>query len=311
MKHILITGGNGYIGQYAVQHFTSAGYRVTVTLRDPNCNYTDAQARQMDLLDTSTIEDVCRGIDVVIHTATMDERKIAADSKQALLANAYATRILYMDAQKHGVTDFLYLSTFHVYGVSSGAVDELIIPNPKTDYALTHFMAELYLNQLSQSSATHHAIMRLTNGISAPMLGVDKWYLVVNDFCKTLYETGKIVMRSNGLPLRDFIAIPDVVAAMEILVQTSCGKNLNQVYNVSSNDAISIRNLLNQVAEIYHCRYGKIAQIQAPSVSQQEINAVASLRVCNDKLKKLGWQPQMTVNDVINGIFDSLEKNNR
>lgn len=301
MKNILITGGNGYIGQYLVDFLKKNNYTVYVTSRKKINN---KNVLYMDLLDEKSIHGICKNMDVVIHMANLDERIIKNNEKDALLANSYAARLLYLDASENNVKKFIYFSTFHVYGKNSGNIYETDIPSPLSDYGLTHLFAEKYLEQLSKNSDTKVDIIRLTNGIGVPFK-TDKWYLVLNDFCKTVYETGKIVLKSNGLNIRDFISIKDVVSAVDTVIKND-SENCCEIYNLSTEKTYSIRELAYKVKEIYEKKYNKRADIIIPTVTQDEIDMVKPLFVSSEKIKKLGWKPRYSLENVIKEIFEYL-----
>lgn len=299
MESVLITGGTGYIGAYLCRIL--AEYNVQITSRKQGLS-----ARVMELLDSSTIAGVCKDIDYVVHLANLDELQVKEQPKEALLANSYATRVLYLDAVDNGVKKFIYFSTFHVYGCSDGKIDESTQPKPKADYGLTHYFAEQYLEQLSEKEGLPVAVIRLTNGIGAPQ-GPYKWYLALNDFCRSSFEKNRIVLKSNGLPQRDFVPIRDVVSAVDLLLKTEQSSSF-EVYNVSSESTYSIRDLAIATAEVYRTRYGKTVQLDIPAATQAEIDAVKSLYVSSRKIRQLGWKQEITLNDVIHDIFDVLEK---
>ncbi len=301
-ERVLITGGNGYIGHYLVNALKECGTEVFITSRNAKGN----DCRHMELLDTATIAGICHGVGEVVHLANLDERLVKQQSREALLANSYATRELYLDAVREGVKKFIYFSTFHVYGCNSGNIDEDTVPKPQTDYGLTHYFAEQYLEQLSKQEGLPVAVVRLTNGIGAP-IGADKWYLVLNDFCRTVLATGKITLKSNGLPQRDFVPLRDVAKATVVLLKTM-QNNPYEVYNVSSEVTYSIRDLAFAAAKFYERRYGKKAEIEIPSVTQAEADAVKPLHVSSHKIRRLGWNPQITLDEVIDEIFTVLER---
>ena len=306
MKRILITGGNGYIGRYLVNFFKSLQYEVYFTSRQQSSL---PGALTMDLADEKTIHHICAGMDIVIHTANLDERLVREYGKEALLVNTYGTRQLYLDAVTNNVERFIYFSTFHIYGKTNGEIDENTKPQPISDYGMTHYFSEKYLEQLSNGAKTKVDIIRLTNGIGLP-IGVDKWYLVVNDFCRTIYHTGEIILKSNGLPLRDFIAIKDVVSAVDIILNANTKRNLD-IYNVSGEITYSIREVAFKVKEIYLKRYHKKVIIDIPLVTKAQITSVIPLFVSSAKLRKLGWTTMCHLEDVINEIFDYLEQTGR
>lgn len=303
MKKVLVTGGKGYIGQYIVDCLQQNSCEVYVTSRKKNL---DKRCFYMELLDEESISGICKGMDAVIHLATFDERLMKDQAKDALLCNSFATRELYRDAVNQGVKKFIYFSTFHVYGQSSGHISEDDIPYPKNDYGMTHYFAEKYLEQLSLGQETCVDIIRLTNGIGVPK-NVDRWYLVLNDFCRTVYETGKVILQSNGLQMRDFVAMQDVGSAVNILLQheESYGVHL---YNVSGEKAYSIRELALKVGKIYEQRYNKEAKVQIPNLKKDYMKNEFALSVSSKNIRDIGWTPTYSVDDVIVDIFSSFDK---
>lgn len=309
MGRVLLTGGTGYIGQYMAEELKRNGYDVIITSRNRSENVAGYKNRYMELLEPSSIQGICSGIDIVIHMANLDERIITSHPMETFLANSFATRELYCDAVRNEVRHFVYLSTFHVYGLNQGTIDEKTVTNPKTDYGLSHLFAEEYLRQLVEKEKCQVSILRLTNGIGIPLNKTQKWYLVVNDFCRMAYFDQTIVMKSNGLPLRDFIAIKDVVQAIVLLVNRSGNlKNDYSIYNLSSEYTYSIRDMAYIVKEIYENRYGKKLEMKIPEVTVEEIDAVQPLMVVSQKIRALGWKPKICVEDIIEEIFDGLEQ---
>lgn len=292
--NILITGGNGYIGQYLANYFKDEN--VIVTTRKPK----GSRERKMNLTEDKSIEGICQGMDIVIHTASMDERNIPRAPKEALLVNAYGTRNLYLDAVACGVKQFVYLSTFHVYGMVDGVITEESPVNPLSEYALTHLFAEQYLEQLYNHFKLKTSIVRLTNGIGLPGEDVDKWYLAVNDFCRTIVREKRIVLKSNGLPQRDFIAIPDICSAIGIVLKTNAGFGL---YNISSQKTISIRETAMMVNDIYRKLTDEETELELPAVSREEAEQIRDFTVSSDKLCRLGWKPCETLEETIEKIL--------
>lgn len=309
MSRILLTGGTGYIGQYMANLLATNGLDVVITSRSPERQIMGYENRTMDLLDTSTIKGICRQVDVVIHTANLDEILVKSQPKETFLANSYATREIYLDAVENGVKYFVYLSTFHVYGLEAGEISENDSVNPNSDYALSHYFAEEYLRLLSRN--TPHckvAVVRLTNGIGLPLENVKKWYLVVNDFCKSAYYKKYITMKSNGLPVRDFVAIRDIVEAIFILVKKSDQqRECFSVYNISSQCTYSIREIAYLVKEICQEKYHMDITLQMPNVTKEQIQTIKPLKVSSEKLRALGWSPKFTVKEVIEEILSGLE----
>jgi UDP-glucose 4-epimerase len=227
---ILVTGGTGYIGTYLTKFLAETDHECIITSRTPaNCEV-PYLVRKLELLETETIFGISRGVDAVVHLANYDEVLVKSNPKEALLANAYATRELFLDAVRNGVSKFIYFSTFHVYGKSSGEIDENTRTEPISDYGLTHLFAEMYLKELSLKSQIETSILRLSNGIGAPP-GDSTGYLIFNEGCKSAFENQKIVLQSSGLQKRDFVAIKDICKAVRLLLDKNESNSLFNVYN--------------------------------------------------------------------------------
>lgn len=306
MEKLLITGGKGYIGQYLVRYFKEFGYQVYYTSRKQK-DLIDESVRYLNLNDEESFVDLCRGMDVIIHTATMDERKIKENAKAALEMNAYGTRQLYLDAIKCNVKKFIYFSTFHVYGCKYGTIDEDTKPQPVSDYGLTHYFAEQYLQQLSKGSVCTVDVIRLTNGVGMPLGNIDRWYLAMNDFCRNAFRKQKIKLQSSGLSMRDFIAIEDVVYAVKALVERKEAGQF-EIFNVSAQHSVSIREAAEKVADIYTERYGNKCELLIPENTGKQQNADKKLMVLSRKIRKLGWKPKITLENTIHDIFSQIEQ---
>lgn len=301
MKNILITGGTGYIGRYLTQMLESSGYNVVITSRNPR----SGDVRCLDLLKPESIKDICRGMDAVVHLANFDEQLIDGNPRDALLANAYATRLIYEDADKNGVSDFIYFSTFHVYGLLEGTITELSETHPRTDYGLTHLFAEKYLEMMSMKGSTKVKVMRLSNGIGYPPEGCDKWYLIMNDCCKCAVEKQKITLKTPGYQKRNFVAITDVCSAVQVLLETPANDKFD-IFNVGSLRNISIRDAAILTAQIYKKLSGKEAELVIPEAETDSIATAPELDYSTEKIRKLGWHEKAEIEDVVEDILRKL-----
>ena len=238
----------------------------------------------------------------------MNEKLIKENIKETYLVNSYGTRNLFLDAIRNNVSKFIYFSTFHVYGKSCGVIDENSEVNPLSDYGLSHYFAERYIRQNLNNTDCKAIILRLTNGIGVP-INTDKWYLALNDFCKTIYETGQIIVESNGLAYRDFIDIEDVVDAVDNIIDDD-RYNKFEVYNISSQKSYTIKEVAEIVKRIYEIRYKKNGNIKIKKASNEEIEKFkkTSLLVKSEKLRRNGWSNKISIEETINNIFDYLEE---
>ena len=168
-EKILITGGLGSIGSWLSEYFSSK-YDVYVLSKNIqnklSCKHTIIQADITNLDELKSKLNVT--FDYCIHTASYNESFQENYAQKALKVNALGTRNLVETLKDTNIKNFIYLSTFHVYGASSGRISEENDLNPKNDYASSHLFAEFYLKQFFYTHNFQSVIFRLTNSYGAP-----------------------------------------------------------------------------------------------------------------------------------------------
>ena len=303
---VLITGGLGNLGSWLTAEFCKSSFEVYVLTRKEKykiegLNYKVIEA---DICDIDSLRQKLNiKFDFCIHTASFNEFFVEDYPAKALQINTLGTRNLLEVLNANGIKKFIYFSTFHVYGVSAGIVNEDTELIPKNDYALTHLFAEYYVKQFNLVYGLEYTIFRLTNSYGAPMyINSDKWYLVLNDLVKTAFEKEKISLNSNGKAKRDFIWMGDVA---KITLDTIL-KKTNSIYNLSSMSSLEVIEIAKLVQQEYKNRYTKEIAI---STNSNDLNKYDELIVDNNRLKCLHTELKLNNRfvDEINNIFDLLE----
>lgn len=252
--NVLITGGLGNLGLWITEYLLEQNHNVTVISRSEKVKMTHDNYRfvAVDITNPEALLSVIDGyFDVCIHAASYNEYFHDNYTEKSLQVNALGTEYLCQALNEHGVGKLIYLSTFHVYGASSGVITESSDVLPVNDYGLTHYFAEKYIEKHSRLSGLNFCILRLTNSYGCPKdINTDKWYLVLNDLCQMAFDTKKIVLNSNGKASRDFIWMGDVVMAISLVMNEV--KCTNTVYNLSSGRSLSIINIARSVKHIYN-----------------------------------------------------------
>lgn len=305
---VLITGGFGNLGSYITKHLATLGYELFILTRKEKNKFHGFpySVIECDLTDRDALEEKLNiDFDFCIHMASFNEFFLPEYPKKALDINTYGTRNLLEVLSKKNIKNFIYFSTFHVYGKSSGDIDENTSLEPTNDYASTHLFAEYYLKQFFKTDNLQHTILRLTNSYGCPtFIDSDKWYLVLNDLVKSAYENKEIVLKSNGKAKRDFISMKDVSVVVEKLLLKSA---TNDIYNLSSNQTFEIIELAKLVHNEYQQRFQTNIEIE---MNQNDRTIYQELSVKNDKLKNLiDFEVNNLLIDEINKIFDLLELN--
>ena len=313
---ILVTGGFGYLGSHVSNYFLNKGHKVRILSRSshPELSEWSRQFEVMigDVSEYSSIENCCKDIDVVIHTAALNEVECKTKGREALLVNGYGTRNLLEDAFKNRVKRFIYFSTFHVYGLpKTGIITEETLPVPANDYAITHHLAELYCRKFEAEKKAQSYILRISNGYGAPLFkSIQRWTLVINQLCQMAFSQKRIVLKSRGTQERDFIAISDILPGVGIFVENDVkDQDGDNVYNLGGENSVSIISVANVVAKVYEERYNESVPIEIPR-DATEPDITVSFKFSIDKIKSLGYWPRAVMKDEIHKIFELLERGN-
>ena len=245
-RHVVITGGAGYIGSLLTSELLIANYRVTILdsllfggesivpfLSHPNFHFIKA-----DVTEPRTVRDaITRGWqnpDTVIHLAAIVGFPAcqAVGKQVSWKYNVEATKNVYGQAADLGVERFVFASTYSNYGMSTDGlpVTEESPLNPQSLYAETKIAAEEFL--LSQKgSACAPLLFRFATlyGIS-PRTRFD---LIVNQFVLEAFTKRSLIIYQRGYS-RSFVHIRDVVRGVMMGLEAEKEKVRGQVFNLGT-----------------------------------------------------------------------------
>ena len=307
-EKVLITGGLGNLGSWLTYYFATK-FDVYVLSRDIK-NSLDCDYKTIEC-DITNLEDLEKKLtvdfDYCIHTASYNEFFHDDYAKKALEINTLGTRNLIEVLEKKDIKNFIYLSTFHVYGVNEGIVHEDTPLTPRNDYASTHLFAEYYVKQFYSIKKFPFVILRLSNSYGTPKyINSTKWYLVLNDLVKSAYKNNKIVLNSSGKAKRDFIWMEDVCSVIHQSLELA--PSIDNIFNLSSGETFSVMELAQQVQTGYFNKYNKKIEIL---INKNDITEEAVLSVSNDKLLSvITHEFKNKIEDEIESTFNLLEEDN-
>ncbi|HLP07693.1 MAG TPA: SDR family oxidoreductase [Opitutaceae bacterium] len=283
MKHILLTGGCGYVGTVLTESLLQAGHRVTVfdiqwfgNYLPPHANLTVVRG---DIREIATVP--MAGIDVVLHLANVANDPCAElNSKLNWEVNVLATKFLVEKAIACGVRQFVYASSGSVYGVKDEPeVTEELPLVPISDYNKTKMCSERVL--LSYADQIRIQIVRPATvcGFS-PRMRLD---LSVNILTWLALRDGRITV-FGGAQTRPNIHLRDMVRVYHHFL---AHPELAGIYNAGFEN-ISILEIAERVK-----RHLPAEIVVSPS------NDPRSYRLSSRKLLVTGFTPSATVEDAI------------
>ncbi len=248
MKHILITGGAGYIGSLLTSELLRLGHRVTVLdsllfggeaivpfLHHPNFHFVKTDVTEPRAVKDSLKADWSKP-DAVIHLAAIVGFPAcqAVGKQVAWKYNVDSTKMVYEQATDLGVERFVFASTYSNYGLSADGkpVTEESPLNPQSLYAETKIAAEEFL--LSQKdSPTAPLLFRFATlyGLS-PRTRFD---LIVNQFVLEAFTKRVLVIYQRGYS-RSFVHIRDVARGVIMGLEAEQSKIRGQVFNLGTDN---------------------------------------------------------------------------
>ena len=177
-----------------------------------------------------------KGVNTIIHLASLSNDPLGEFNKNITNEiNFLATINLANKAKKFGIERFVYVSSQSMYGISnlSEELDEdSSQKNPLTEYAKTKWDAECELKKLSSNDFTVVCFRPSTVFGASPKLRCD---IVYNNFVACAYTTGKIEIKSNGMPWRPVIHIKDVSNALIAGLEAPKDLLYNESFNIGTN----------------------------------------------------------------------------
>lgn len=114
MKKALVAGATGYLGRYVVKEFKKQGYWVRAITRNAEqlknlSEYID-EIVIGEVTDVGFVREICKDIDIVFSSIGITKQK---DNLTYLDVDYQGNKNLLEDAQKEGVSKFIYVSVFN------------------------------------------------------------------------------------------------------------------------------------------------------------------------------------------------------
>jgi nucleoside-diphosphate-sugar epimerase len=245
-KHIVITGGAGYIGSYLTGELLRLGMKVTVIddliyggesllgyLAHPNFHFSKANVTEPRAIRTNLRSDWEKPVAIIHLAAIVGFPACQSVGRQvAWRYNVEATERVFDQAVRLGINRFVFTSSYSNYGLSPNgqAVTEETPLTPQSLYAETKIAAERFLIAQSDASCAP-MIYRL-----ATLYGLSprpRFDLIINQFVLEAYTKRELLIYQRGYS-RSFVHINDAVRGLILGLQAPDEKMRCQIYNLGS-----------------------------------------------------------------------------
>ena len=317
---LLVTGGCGFIGsgfcrRLQKQHpymtlvnldFLYPCSTVAADLTESKDNYVFVKGDIKDraLLDRLLAE---HSIDTVVHFAAQSHVDTSFTNPMLYTQdNVIGTHTLLEACRAYGkVTRFVHISTDEVYGENHAgagtAFTETSLLKPTNPYAASKASAEMFVHSYIHSYNMPIVVIR-SNNVYGPGQFPEK---VIPKFMFQLLDGKKLTLQGSGNQLRSFLHVEDAVdAVLCVMFQGEIG----EIYNISSKDELSIRDLARQMLAVL-CPEEKLED-RIVYVEDRHFND-KRYWIESEPLKRLGWKQRVPFEEGLKSTIDWFRTVNR
>ena len=256
-RKVLVTGGAGFIGSHIVEELVTRGVE-TISVDNyfagKHANlahlsgYSNFQEVACDVTDLEALDTHFSGVEAVFHEAASKKTICLNDPRRDLEINAAGTFNLLELAVKHRVSKFVHASTGSVYGEAQYFPQDETHPLvPTSYYGVSKLAGEKYVKAFHHLHNLDTTVLRYFH-VYGPRQESSEVGGVVSIFTRLLLHGQPVTIFGDGTQQRSFTYVKDVVRAN--LLAASTPGTQGEVYNCASGIKVTIRELVDSVAEI-------------------------------------------------------------
>ncbi len=293
---ILVTGGAGFIGAHLVKTLIELKHKVLCvdsmkTIGGIPYVHPKSKFIKGNILEIKTLQKIKKWKpDVIYHIAAQSGGESAYDDpKNDYLSNGYGTYLLCLLAKEIKVKKFIYTSSVAVYGSNKRKkIFENSKINPDSIYGISKYAGEMFIRQILKQTDIQTIIFRVFNTYGP---GENLNFLkkgMVSIYCSYLWKKKPILVKGSLNRFRNYQYIDDII---NILVLSLKNRKLkkNELFNLSTSKAITVRNLLKMIFKINNKKNHKI--IETKGTPGDSFGYDASNKYLKSKFKNYKFIP--------------------
>jgi UDP-glucose 4-epimerase len=242
-KTALITGVNGFIGQYAARHFMDRGWVVVgldTRMGETGFDQSLFHFHRITLPSEELIPVVQeRRPQVCVHCAGPASVDLSMIEPAVDFAASVQTTFHLLDTLRRFAPEcqVIYLSSAAVYGnPESLPIRETVNPSPISPYGFHKLVGETLCAEFSKVYGLPAAAVRI---FSAYGVGLKRQ--VLWDICRKALTQPSVKLKGTGKESRDFVNVEDVARAIYLLAQKASSHF--EIYNLASGIETTIKEL--------------------------------------------------------------------
>lgn len=251
MRHILITGGAGYLGSVLTAELLRRGYFVTVVDKllhggehmlpftyEKNFSFAKLDVGHAGVVRAAIESAMRQGappLDSVVHMAAIVGFPACktVGEEESWRNNVHSVQYVFETAEDLGAKRFIFSSTYSVYGIAEDGnpVTESSALHPQSLYGETKIAAEEFLRDQTQGARCSPLIYRFATVFGpSPRMRFD---LIINQFVLEAFSKRELVIFQKNYS-RSFVHIMDIVDGILIGLSAPEDAYRGEIFNLGS-----------------------------------------------------------------------------
>ncbi len=258
-RHVLVTGGAGFIGSHLVEALVRLGAQVTVldnfsTGKMFNLNSVIHQINLVagDVRDFQLCKTICQKQDFIFHQAAfVSAPESTVKPYECYEINVQGTLNLLEAAQLNQAAKFIYASSAAVYGETDQMCHEGLPTHPTSPYGLSKLIGEQYCLSFHQIYKLQSLALRYFNVWGDRQDPNGGYAAAVAKFKHQMELDLPITVYGDGHQTRDFIHVSQIVKANLTLATLDQNSLNGQSVNIATGQSSTLLQMIAQLKLLY------------------------------------------------------------
>lgn len=312
MARYLITGGAGFIGSHISDALLKNGNEVTIldnlstgSLENIEHVKDDVDFIEGDICDMETCLRAAQGCTGIYHEAALvSVPHSIEDPRLNHDVNLTGTFNILEASRAQGVKRIVYASSAAIYGDNPELPKrELMLPEPKSPYALAKLAGEHYLCNYANIFGINAVALRYFNVFGPRQNPSSPYSGVISIFVDRVLKNESVTIFGDGEQSRDFVNVADVVQANLLAMglhprRSAKLESAFNVFNVATNNRTSLLELLDALEKICGTNVDRIFE------EERGGDIKHSLADIGNTSSNLKYSPEVTLLDGLSELVD-------
>jgi UDP-glucose 4-epimerase len=314
-KHVLVTGGAGFIGSHVADAVLAKGARVTV-FDDFSTGFREFVPQgegvrdrvtlvEADLLDARRVLDAMKGVDFVFHmAANADIKDNFAHPRKCVEQNVVVTQNVLEAMRATGTKQIAFASTGSVYGEPKvlPTPEDYAFPTQTSMYASSKVCAEGLLTSYAQAAPAPAFQVWIFRFVS--LLGPRYTHGHVVDFYRKLKDDpARLPVLGDGRQKKSYLHVADCVSAM--LVAVDRAREPINVFNLGHTDWIEVKESIQVIVKTM----GLSPRIEYAGGERGWPGDSPKILLDTKRIQALGWKATRSIEESVVETLRYLDTN--